>query len=546
MELNCYVYPGCAPRIRAASSSREWMDATPERFAYRCLPLNIANSHGWEILSPCGFEAEWNGGSRVEDVTVRPDPGTEPHVAPVALFGQGTFTFHVEGLFRTAEGVDLWVGGSPNAAKDGVAPLGGIIETDWTPYSFTMNWRFTRPGHVIRFEENEPFCFFFPVERRLIESVEPRIAPIEEHPELKRQFEEWSASRDAFQQAVAETRPANPSEKWQKFYYRGLNADGSRGAPDHRSKLRLKDFAGGEDFHHETPAAPSCPVAQPVRQLEAPPKDGPSADKSAWILSSLERLRSMAPRRIPCRTEISREAFLAEHYAANFPVVLQGALRDWPAVQRWNPHYLKDMIGPQIVEVQSGRVADEDFERNMDGHRTAMPFAEFIDLICQPDAANDVYMTAYNSGANQAAMAALHPDLGFLDQFLSPGAEGRHGMAWIGPAGTFTPLHHDLTNNLFLQLVGRKQLLLVAPGQTPRLYNDYHVYSRVRDIAEAGLIARFPDLDGVHVHQVILQPGDAFFIPVGWWHQVTALDFSISVTHTNFIWPNDFYQDHPS
>jgi hypothetical protein len=546
MELTCYVYPGWAPRIRAASSNREWMDATPERFAYRCLPLNIANSHGWEILSPCGFEAEWNGGSRVEDVTVRPDPGTAPHVAPVALFGQGTFTFHVEGLFRTPEGTDLWVGGSPNRAKDGVAPLGGIIETDWAPYTFTMNWRLTRPGHVIRFEENEPFCFFFPVDRRLIESVEPRIAPIEEHLELKRQFEEWSASRDAFQLAVAENRPVNPSEKWQKYYYRGLKADGSPGAPDHRSKLRLKDFAGSEHFHRETPAAPSCPVAQTAREPEARPQDGRSADKNGWILSSLERLRSMAPRRIPCRTEISREEFLAAHYAANFPVVLQGAARDWPAVQRWNPDYLKEAVGAQIVEVQSGRASDEDFERNMDGHRTAMPFADFIEQIRRLDAANDVYMTAYNSGANQAAMAALHADLGFLDQFLSPDAEARHGMAWIGPAGTFTPLHHDLTNNLFLQLVGRKQLLLVAPGQTPRLYNDYHVYSRIRDISETGLTARFPDLDGVHVHQVILQPGDALFIPLGWWHQVTALDFSVSVTHTNFIWPNDFYQDHPS
>jgi hypothetical protein len=28
------------------------MDASPEAFAYRCLPLNIANAHGWGILTP--------------------------------------------------------------------------------------------------------------------------------------------------------------------------------------------------------------------------------------------------------------------------------------------------------------------------------------------------------------------------------------------------------------------------------------------------------------------------------------------------------------
>jgi len=89
MELTCYVYPGWAPRIRAASSRRPWMDDTPDSFAYRCLPLNIANAHGWEILSPCGFEAEWNGGPGVGDVVVRPDAGSEAGRAPVALFGQG-------------------------------------------------------------------------------------------------------------------------------------------------------------------------------------------------------------------------------------------------------------------------------------------------------------------------------------------------------------------------------------------------------------------------------------------------------------------------
>lgn len=43
-----------------------------------------------------------------------------------------------------------------------------------------------------------------------------------------------------------------------------------------------------------------------------------------------------------------------------------------------------------------------------------------------------------------------------------------------------------------------------------------------------------------------LEPGDALFIPLGWWHQVTALDFSVMYTHTNFRWPNDFHMSHPN
>ena len=57
MDLICYTHDGWEPRIRPASPKRDWLEGSPERFAYRCLPLAIANAHGWEMPSPCGFEA---------------------------------------------------------------------------------------------------------------------------------------------------------------------------------------------------------------------------------------------------------------------------------------------------------------------------------------------------------------------------------------------------------------------------------------------------------------------------------------------------------
>ncbi len=541
VELTCYVHSGWRPRIRAASSRRQWMDETPDSFAYRCLPLNIANAHGWEVLSPCGFEAEWNGGAAVDDVVIRLDPGADAHQAPVAIFGQGVLTFHIHGLFRTSPGYGLWVGGPPNAGKDAIAPLSGVIETDWSPYTFTMNWRFTRAGHPIRFEENEPFCFLFPLDRGLVEQIRPTIAPLEDAPDLKRQFEAWSASRDHFRAEVAADPPSTPAGTWQKAYYRGVDADGAAGPADHRSKLRLAEFEGAATFHTETPSG--CPVAP----TQKPARDGASPEKLAWILTSLERQRAVSPHcAIPGRPALTSEAFRDQHYAANWPVVMPGEVARWPAVRSWTPDYLRAAVGPAPVQVQAGRSADPDFERRMEAHATITPFDAFIAQISQPGAGNDTYLTAYNSAANREALRPLERDLGFLDQFLTREADHPHGMLWIGPAGTFTPLHHDLTNNLLLQLVGRKVVLLAAPGETPRLYNDHHVYSRIRDLAEPGILERFPKLEGIHVHRVFLNPGDALFIPLGWWHQVTSLDFSVTVTHTNFLWPNDAYADYPA
>jgi hypothetical protein len=222
------------------------MDEAAESFPYRCLPLAIANSHGWEILNPCGFEASWNGGMAPEDVVVRADEGSRPHEAPQALFGQGTFTIHIQGLLRTPPGWNIYVSGPPNSFKDGAAPLAGIVETDWSPYSFTMNWRLTRPDHPVRFEENEAVAHFFPVQRGIVEEVEPAFVSIDDDPELKALFEQWSRSRDAFQQRMREHPAEKPSAKWQKLYYRGLDPDGRCPVPDHKAKLQVRAFAHPE------------------------------------------------------------------------------------------------------------------------------------------------------------------------------------------------------------------------------------------------------------------------------------------------------------
>ena len=250
MDFLCYLHPSWQPRLKPAEPTREWMDATAEAFAYRCLPLNIANAHGWEVLNVCPFEAYWNGGAAPNDVVLRfPPPGRgtpgREMDRPVALFGQGTITFHIQGLFRTPPGWNLWVGGSPNRAKDGIAPLTGVIEADWSPYTFTMNWRFTRRNHWVRFAEDEPVCFLFPVPRDALERMDPKLVPLERDPDLAAQFAAWSRSRDAFQKEMETQPPATPSDKWQKRYYRGIDMKERSGVADHRAKLRLKPFMRG-------------------------------------------------------------------------------------------------------------------------------------------------------------------------------------------------------------------------------------------------------------------------------------------------------------
>ena len=558
MDLTCFLHPGWQPLIRPAPVKRDWMDATPESFAYRCLPLNIANAHGWELLNPCGFDACWNGEGDTGAITIQPHPASGVENAATSLFGQGVLTFHVPGIFRTPPGWNLWIGGSPNQPKDGISPLTGVVETDWSPFTFTMNWRFTRPSHWVRFDAGEPICFFFPVQRALLDEVRPALAPIDAEPGLPERFREWSNRRDAFVLRMANEPPPAPADKWQKHYYRGVDMSEEPQVADHRTRLRLRPFdasaiswplRSAAELETRDPPMPARPPAQAPAQDASQSQTLLDLRKREWLLETLERQRALSEcgATIERRAGLSSDEFLDRYYAANRPVILTGEMSGWPALAKWTPDYLKQTVGSKMIEFQGDRSTSERFEIHKDAHRREMPFDKFIDLVSRPGAGNDAYLTAYNSARNADALSMLHRDLGFPEKFLSRDVEQPNGMMWIGPAGTLTSLHHDLTNNLIAQVAGRKRLLVLPACEVGKLYNHLHVFSEISDLEHPAVtLAQFPRLEHARFTEVTLLPGEMIFMPLAWWHQVRSIDFSVTITYTNFRWPNDGYRDYPA
>jgi hypothetical protein len=241
IPLVAYMLDGHHLEIRPAPVQRDWMEATPERFAVRCLPLTIANGYGWELVCGAAFAVRWNGCTGKGAVVVEPDSGG-PAIA-ASHFGHGILTFHVPCLFRTVPGFDLLVGGPVNRPKDGISPLSAIVETDWAPYGFTMNWMFTRAGAVVRFEKDEPFCHVLPLRRADLEATAPELRLLSENPELQAEHMAWQESRLSFNAGLEVPGSAARAEKWQKNYHRGLRPDGSdSGESEHRTRVRLKPF----------------------------------------------------------------------------------------------------------------------------------------------------------------------------------------------------------------------------------------------------------------------------------------------------------------
>ena len=238
--LDCYQLHDPAPEMVPGRARRKWMDATSDRFAYRCLPLTMANSTGWELLCPFKLELEWDGGEGVEAITISsPFRGANVPGLAVSHFRHGIVTFHTGYLFRTPPGWGVWVSGPPNTPKDGIAPLTGLVETDWLPFPFTMNWQFTRPGKV-SFAKNEPFGFVTLMEHNRLETVEPRLKRMEDDPQLAKDYHDWQHSREQFIADITARRPEAVAEGWQRNYMRGEKPGGEKGSDSHVTKRRLK------------------------------------------------------------------------------------------------------------------------------------------------------------------------------------------------------------------------------------------------------------------------------------------------------------------
>jgi Family of unknown function (DUF6065) len=247
MDLTCYLIDDHPADIRPARSRRKWMNQTPSSYAYRCLPLSIANAHGWEVRCPVTFEADWNGGSEPADVQVTFEDGGNSFVE--SRFGSGVLTFILGAIIRTYPGYDLWVTGPVNEFKDGIQALSAVIETHWMPFVFTMNWKFTRPNWKVRFEKGEPFCFFFPIEHGLLERFNPTFKQIGEDPELERQYKFALGERRFLPvlRVLKDKQLKKLEEKdldrlrFQGWYMRGEMPDGTEIA-GHKKRVQPKPF----------------------------------------------------------------------------------------------------------------------------------------------------------------------------------------------------------------------------------------------------------------------------------------------------------------
>ncbi|MHB1557022.1 MAG: cupin-like domain-containing protein [Isosphaeraceae bacterium] len=261
--------------------------------------------------------------------------------------------------------------------------------------------------------------------------------------------------------------------------------------------------------------------------------------KREWLLACYRKLERLRPGsgEIERRHRPTRDEFLREYYASNRPVIITGAMDDWPAMTKWSLDYFTATCGDREVDVQMNRNSAPNYEINSDQFVGRVRFGDFVQMVRDDGDTNDYYMTANNNSRNRDALGELWDDVREFPEYLRDDMpSGR--FFWLGPKGTITPFHHDLTNNFMAQVIGRKLVKLVPSWDMPLMQNFQHVFSHIDGRVTPA--APSPPLHEPQVIECVLNPGEVLFLPIGCLHYVQGLDISVTVSFTSFVFDNDF------
>jgi Cupin-like domain len=279
--------------------------------------------------------------------------------------------------------------------------------------------------------------------------------------------------------------------------------------------------------------------------FQAESKTTQQLKKLESILKIKQQLRGLTQdlQTIERRAKVTPQEFLETYYATNTPVILTDMMHEWKAMHLWTPDYLKTQYGDCSVEVQTKRSQDSNYEINSAHHKATMSLRDYADMVVAGQETNDYYMVANNGNLDRPEFKSLFQDIEQLPGLLDSNLSAQRVFLWFGPAGTVTPIHHDPMNLVMAQIYGRKRWRLISPNETPFIYNHVGVFSEV-DLENPDY-EKYPLFKQANVVEAILEPGEIIFVPVGWWHQVKSIDVSISLSFTNFVFPNEYEHSNP-
>src|SRR3954468_11580594 len=222
---------------------------------------------------------------------------------------------------------------------------------------------------------------------------------------------------------------------------------------------------------------------------------------------------------------ISQADFTEKYLKPRRPLVIKRLTKDWPALNKWTPEYLKQVVGKKVVPLYDNSKADP--SKPINAAAAEMPFDEYIDLIkSSPTELRIFFFNIFKQAPQLLDDIVLPKDLmgGFLESMPA---------MFFGGSNSVTFLHYDidLPHIFHTHFGGRKHVILFENKWKRRLYCIPNATYALEDYDVLNPdIEKFPALDGVEGTEVFLEHGDTLFMPTGYWHWMKYLDGSYSLS----------------
>ena len=278
-----------------------------------------------------------------------------------------------------------------------------------------------------------------------------------------------------------------------------------------------------------------------------PPKQSPPAYHSKTRPVPISSMHDIQWNNKDHQYEIAKT--LRPHFNSQTPHLLRHLYSKCDAIYFWRSlEYWRMAVGEDMdVEVEVGKGYNS-------GERVTTKFGAYLDYLSlcsendekntNDDTSKDVAYLAQNELFPQVREDIPIPSLCCEPDGSFNVGEGKlyHTMLWMGPENTVSPLHYDPLDNLLIQVVGWKRILLFSPvnshtnasnGCDDKLWHyagvDGNQYNTSAVDVENPDYKKYPSFALAPVaFECILGPGDALYIPKKWWHHVRSLEFSVN------------------
>lgn len=242
--------------------------------------------------------------------------------------------------------------------------------------------------------------------------------------------------------------------------------------------------------------------------------------------------------------KISKKDFFDNYLLKNTPVVITDAMDEWK-IQRFQPDSLKKEFGSEYTQVYND-LFDLQNVASLENYLEAnfsKPEKKVKEYVRWYTKLKDVDFLWSDFIFDKLQDAWSHPYFLPTDSLLIPPCRKNETIditqdrfpykgLFISGKGARTRLHRDPFNSnaVLCQFYGKKEIFLYAPDQEKYVMRG----DKFVDITNPDM-EKFPNfLKAKPAYHLTLSPGEIILFPAGWFHDVTSVSDSISVTW-NFI-----------